>query len=581
MRETVRPAATVVVRMAHAIRRPHVFIMAAVLISLGFYLIYPVFLLLVYSFNVAPEVFVGTPEWGFENWRVAFVKPGLLLAIFNSFMIWAFTFGIAMPIAVIISWTLARTRIPWSNQIEFMFWIAYMIPALATTIGWITLLDPDVGLINEWAQGLPLINGPIFNIFSPAGIVFAGLMGNGITLKVMLLTPAFRNMDAALEEAARVGGASNLRTMLRVTLPLMISPMILVTALQLLRIFQGFETELLLGTPIGFFVYSTFIFDLVDQVQPQYGQATVLASLTMGIIAFIIPLQRWILQRRRYTTISSGFRPGLIDIGRWKYAALGALFTLLSVLTWLPMAALLLGSFMVRAGYFGLDHDYTMGHWNFVLTDTVFLAAVKTTIILGVMAAFFSPLLFSLLAYILVRTKWSGRLALDWIIWGSGAIPGMLSGLGLLVLFLGTPGLSFLFGTIWALLLVVIISGNTSGVNIMKSTLIQVGQEMEEAARIAGAGWLRTYVFIWIPLMMRTLVLLAVLNFAHAAGATSSIILLASRDTLTLSILALEYRLSGANQEAASIVAIILMLITVVLAWSIRAFGLRMGVRHS
>ncbi len=80
---------------------------------------------------------------------------------------------------------------------------------------------------------------------------------------------------------------------------------------------------------------------------------------------------------------------------------------------------------------------------------------------------------------------------------------------------------------------------------------------------------------------MRTLVLLAVLNFAHAAGATSSIILLASRDTLTLSILALEYRLSGANQEAASIVAIILMLITVVLAWSIRAFGLRMGVRHS
>ena len=64
-------------------------------------------------------------------------------------------------------------------------------------------------------------------------------------------------MDASLEEAARVGGASNLRTLFKVTLPLMISPMILVFALQLLRVFQSFETEYLLGVPFGFYVYST------------------------------------------------------------------------------------------------------------------------------------------------------------------------------------------------------------------------------------------------------------------------------------------------------------------------------------
>ena len=113
------------------------------------------------------------------------------------------------------------------------------------------------------------------------GIVWANLMGHGISIKVMLMTPAFRNMDSTLEEAARVGGASNLRTLFKVTLPLMISPMIMVFALQLLRVFQSFETEYLLGRAFGFYVYSTKVFSLVRRPIPNYGEATVLASITL------------------------------------------------------------------------------------------------------------------------------------------------------------------------------------------------------------------------------------------------------------------------------------------------------------
>ena len=106
--------------------------------------------------------------------------------------------------------------------------------------------------------------------------------------------------------------------MLRVTLPLMISPMILVFALQLLRVFSSFETELLLGTPFGFFVYSTKIYALVRSDVPNYGEATALASITLLLLLLIVPLQRHIIQRRRYTTITGSFRPGLIDLGVWK-----------------------------------------------------------------------------------------------------------------------------------------------------------------------------------------------------------------------------------------------------------------------
>jgi iron(III) transport system permease protein len=555
------------------------FIMAVLLIGLGYFLIWPVLLLLINSFNAANDWFVEPRTWGAKHWVNAFQRPGLLISLGNSLLVWSLTVTISFPIGVAIAWLLARTKIPFSHTLEFLFWVSYMVPSLPTTIAWITLLDPDIGMINIALKKLFQLDQGLFNIFSVPGIVWANLMGHGISIKVMLLTPAFRNMDSTLEEAARVGGASNLRTLFKVTLPLMISPMIMVFALQLLRVFQSFETEYLLGLPFGFFVYSTKIFALIRNQVPNYGEATVLASITLLMIALIIPLQRWILERRRYTTITGSFRPGLIDLRAWNYVAFGAIASLLTLLTVGPLSVLVLGSFMQRIGYFVLG--FTLDHWRFVLGDPVFVKALRTTLILAVTAAVLSPLLFSVIAYILVRTRLPGRGTLDLMIWSSGAIPGILAGLGLLWVFIGTPGLNFLFGTIWALIIVVMLQGKTTGVNIMKGVLVQVGADMEEAARVSGAGWLRTYFLIWLPLLMPTLILLAVMNFVGAAGATSSIILLASRDTMTLSLMALELSSSAiSNREAASIISIFIIIFTVTGALLVRYFGRHLGVRH-
>jgi iron(III) transport system permease protein len=553
--------------------------MAVLLLALGYFLIWPVLLLLINSFNTAADWFVEPRAWGWAHWQNAFRRPGLLSSLGNTLLIWSLTVGISFPIGVTIAWLLARTRIPLSHTLEFLFWVSYMVPSLPTTIAWITLLDPDIGMINVALTKLGWFEQGPFNIFSVPGIVWANLMGHGISVKVMLMTPAFRNMDATLEEAARVGGAGNLRTLFKVTLPLMISPMITVFALQLLRVFQSFETEYLLGMPFGFFVYSTKIYSLIRNQVPNYGEATVLASVTLMMIVLIIPLQRRILERRRYTTITGSFRPGLIDLGAGNYLCCGALLLLLLLLTLGPLCILVAGSFMSRIGYFTLG--FTLDHWKLVLDDPVFLKALRTTLILGGTAALVSPLLFSVLAYVLVRTKLPGRKALDFMIWAAGAIPGILAGLGLLWLFLGTPGLGALFGTIWALILVVVLQGKTTGVNVIKGVLVQVGGDMEEAARVSGAGWLRTYFCIWLPLLMPSLILLAVMNFVSAAGATGSIVLLASRDTMTLSLMALELSAVGvSNREAASIISIFIIAITVAGALLVRHFGLRLGVRH-
>ena len=121
-------------------RRPSVaaFVMAACLIVLAAYLVYPIILLIVLSFNTAPDILVPPPVWGIENWIEAWQVPGLVGSIFNSFQIWSLVTVISFPLAITISLVLARTNVPFSYGLEFLFWVAFILPNLATTFGWVT-----------------------------------------------------------------------------------------------------------------------------------------------------------------------------------------------------------------------------------------------------------------------------------------------------------------------------------------------------------------------------------------------------------------------------------------------------------
>lgn len=557
------------------------FIMAVLILFFGFYVVYPILLIFVQSFNVA-GVIAGEYSFSFDNWRKAFAEPGILESLGNTVLVFASYTAVSFPLAVVIAWLLARTKMRWSRGLEFMFWVSFMLPNLTTTIGWTLLLDPYFGFINVLAQKLPFVNGPLFNIYSVEGIVFAHLMANALSQKVMLLTPAFRNMNITLEEAGRISGAGSLKTMMRITLPVMVPAMVVVFMLNLVRMFNSFEIEQILGTPIRFYVYSTRIYELVRHTEPPaYGQATALASLTLLIILAIIPLQRWLLGRRQYTTISGNYKPGVTDLGLLQPVAFGLVLFIVAMLTIVPVLTLLGGSFMTRAGFFQATPTYTLGHWKMVLADPIFFRALKTTFILAITTAIVSPVIFSMIAYILVRKKWPGNATLDSIFWFSAGIPGMLSGLGLLWVIVGTPGLSWLFGTIWILIIVTVLQGKLTAVQMFKSSFLQMGQDMEEAARTSGASWIYAYFRIWLPLIAPTLVLIGILNFTLAAGATSSVILLASRDTITLSLLALEYMTSaaGSSREVAGIISLFVVAMTTGLALVARWFGFQIGVK--
>ena len=550
--------------------------MAGLIGLMGFIVVYPLILILINSFNTA--TIAEPPVYGLKAWRDAFSEYGIWRSLWNSVKIGIVLQVIALPLGIFVSWLLARTNILFANVFEFGFWISFFLPSLATTFGWMLMLDPSTGLINTWLRQLPFLSWLNFDIYSFAGIIWVHLVSTGISTKVMLMTPAFRRMDASMEEASRMSGASAFTTLWRITVPAMTPVIVVVFLLSVIRIFSSFEIELLLGVPWSFYVYSTKIVDLARQEPPLVNQAAALGSIILVFLAAFIPLQRKLITRRQFTTVTGQFKPKTIDLGAWRYPATAFVALVIFILDVVPLLSVLGGSFMTRFGFFNLPKTWTLEYWKMALGDPRILQGLHNTLIVAVSAGLVGAVLFSLIGYVLVRTKLPGRATLDSICWLPSAIPGVLSGLGLLWMFLGTPFFRPFYGTLFLLMIAQMLGGITLSTQILKANFVQLGKELEESSRMSGAGFWRTYLRIVFPLMAQTMVMVGVIKFMFAAQHNSAIILLATSETRTLSLLALDQVAAG-YREVASITIILVTLLTLGLAIVTRSFGLKVGIR--
>jgi iron(III) transport system permease protein len=197
--------------------------------------------------------------------------------------------------------------------------------------------------------------------------------------------------------------------------------------------------------------------------------------------------------------------------------------------------------------------------------------------VLAVGTAVTAVFLHSLIAYIAVRTRYAGRRLLDFVSWLPFTVPGVILGLALLWFFLGTPLLRPLYGTTAVLIVAGLISGMPLGVQIIKSGLMQLGSELEEASRIAGASWWSTYRRIVLRLMTPTLLAVGMITFVGAARNIGSFALLTTSANRPLSILQLDY-IAQRKFEEAVVVACIIMFISLGGALFARLLGLRTSV---
>ncbi len=546
-----------------------------VLALVAFCVVFPLFLVVLQSFQVAAPG--EAARYGLDGWRAALGEPGLRGALWNTFTVTFVRQLLSLPLAVLIAWLLARTDLPGRSWIEFAFWAAFFLPSFTVTLSWILLLDPEYGLINTALASLPFVGKGPFNIYSFWGIVWVHIVTGSLTVKVILLAPAFAKMNASFEEASRVAGASTLGTALRITVPVMAPVILSVLLLGTMVSLQTFEVEQVLGLPFRFFVFSTMIYDLLVTRVPRYDAATALAVLVLAGMLPLVFMQQWLTRGRRYTTVTGQFQNQPHKLGRLRAPALAFVLALVLVVLGAPVLLALLGTFMKLFGFFNIPDPWTIENWKTVLTDDLFLRSLRNTLVLATGTAAVTIVVHSLIAYIAVRTRYAGRRLLDFISWLPFTVPGIILGLALLWLFLGVQVLRPLYGTTALLIICGVISGMPLGVQIIKSGLMQLGSELEEASRIAGASWWSTYRRIVLRLMTPTLLAVGMITFVGAARNIGSFALLTTSANRPLSILQLDY-VAQRKFEEAVVVACIIMFISLGGALFARLLGLRTNV---
>jgi iron(III) transport system permease protein len=543
---------------------------------LGFSVIYPVILLLINSFIITQPW--EPAEYGLEAWRFAIFDDSMGTAIWNSIRLALVHQAISLPIAIVISWLIARTNMPWGNHLEFFFWMAFFIPLIPSVQAWTLLLEPNYGLVNSLFDKIPLLGWIHFNLFSFWGMVWMHLVTSTIAIKVMLFTPAFRNLDASLEEASIVSGGSPIGTLRRVTVPVLTPTLITIMVLALIRAFQSVEIELVLGFPSGFFVFGSKIYDLTRYSPPDYGAATAMGIYVMAAMVPLIVFHRHMTSKRHYTTLTGAFKPQVQNLGRWKWPAFGGVLGMGLLMTIVPMVMLTLGTFMKLYGHFDVPSGWaTLDNWRFILGDDSFRNGVKNTLILAFGGATLSVGVFSMMAYVLSRWRFPGRGVVDFLTWIPTALPGIVLALAWFWIVLRNPMFRPISGSIWILILVSGLGGITLGVQLMKASLTQLGTELEEASEVTGASWLTTMRLIVIPLLVPTMMVLWIFNFVSAAGQAIMPALLASPSSKPLALIQLEWVLAG-ESEVASVVGLFIVFMSVGVAILARAFGFRVGL---
>jgi iron(III) transport system permease protein len=431
---------------------------------------------------------------------------------------------------------LIRVETPGRRVLEALVTLPLYLTPLLTAVAWSWLGSPRGGLINLfWREGLGL-GERLVNLQSAEGVIFVAALAY-TPLPFLLIGGALRGMDPSLEDSGRVQGASAAVVLARVTLPLVLPAALGSALLVLVQCMGLFSVPAVLGMPSGFYVAGTEIYRLLNNYPPRVGQAAAWGLLLLMTTAALVALQTAILSGRSYATVTGkAFRPRPFTVGPVRYLLAFFAWVYVGAAVVLPVLALIWAALV---NFITIDiklMQFDARHFTYVLFQypKTYLA-FQNSVLLGIGTATVVCLIGLAVGWVLVRTRSPARGLLDQLSMMPLAIPSMVLALGLLWTYVGLRFLP-IYGTIWILFIGYVTHYLPFGVRASSAALRQLHPELEDAARVGGAGWLATMRLIVLPLTRPTLIAIWTLLFILSLQEVSSSILLYTSRTVVLSV---------------------------------------------
>lgn len=561
----------------------------------------PLSLIIIQSFLSEP-FFSPDKYFSLEAFRFIFDDPDFYDALVNGFIMAFGLAAIAIPLGGILAFLMVRTDLPGRTWIEPLILVPIFVSPMVLGFGYIVSAGP-VGFFSVWTQNL--IGFVPWNIYSFTSIVIiAGL--THVPHAYLYISAALRSIGSDVEEAARTAGASPLQVMRAVSLP-MVRPAILYAIV--LLFFLGLEVfglVLVLGDPEGHLVLATYLYKLTNKLGiPSYH---LMAAVAVVLIAMTIPLV--MLQRRlmrsanRFVSIKGkATRSRPLPLGRWRWVAGTVVAIWLVVTTIVPIVGVMLRAFVSNWGIgISLLDVLSLDAFRQVFAQASLLRAIVNSVAIGVFGGALAVICYLFIGLAMHRKPDNVTRFLDYSVLVPRAVPGLLAGLAFLWCFLFIPmwlnqsledgilsALPFagwlsvnlvepmraLRSTIFSVWLAYTVVWLAYGLRLISSTLLQVGPELEEAARSAGARPGQVTRHVTAPLAKFGLISAWLLMFLIFEREYSTGVYLLTPGTETIGSMLVSLWASGAIDIVAALSFINIVLVVIGLGIALR-FGVKL-----
>ena len=527
---------------------------------IGFLLVFQVFPLVYLLFRA----FFATGHFSLESfariYSYALNWTCLKNTLFTALLSMVFGVLIAFPLA----WLVGRTNLHGRRVFRTLFVMTYMVPPYVGAMAWLRLLNPSVGTLNVFLQKIFGLAGMPFNIYTTGGLVWV-LTTFYYPYAFITISRAMEKMDPSLEEASRISGASPLKTLFTVTIPLMLPSIAAAGLLVFVAAASCYGIPSIIGAPGKIYTVTTRIVDYV-YVGSQQGltDATVLAVFLMLLAMVILYVSNFVIGKKDYITVSGkSVRPAVVDLGRWNLPITILVGAFAFIVVILPFATVFMTSFTVNMGksLFAAG-NMTTKYWGIIFSRKSIIKSFRNSVFSALWAATLGMIVCVIMAYLLKRTSLKGKAVPDFLITVGSGTPSVVIALALIMTMSGRFGIN-IYNTMAILVVAYMIKYMLMGMRTVVSAISQISPSLEEAAQISGAGWLRRMKDVVLPLTAPSVVAGWFLIFMPCFYELTMSNLLYSDNTKTLGVELYLYQTYHSQQTASALAAAILILVAV------------------
>lgn len=561
-------------RIKNLFTNPLFIISAISLLFLAYTILYPLW-------DIIFSTFTGGGESGFSlsYWK-RIINSEISKAIYYKPLVHSLGVGftasvLSLGLGGLLAWIVVKTDIKFKKTLGFLIILPYMLPSWFKAFAWLIVFK------NDRVGGNPGLLQFILNISPPDWLSY-GFLPIILTMSThyyafayLLVGAALSSMSSSLEEQARILGANRFTITRRITFPLVLPALLSAFILTISRGIGTFGIPAFLGLPVKYYTLSTMLYSSMKGGSSTDG---FILSLTLIVIAsVIIYFNQRALGKRNYETIGGkDSRTNLIPLGKWKGLTNIFVWGFIAVVSIFPVVLLLYQTLMLQDGVYSIN-NFTSHFWlgkstpdighgdPGVLKNSRVLLAARNSIIIAFVASISATLMGLIFGYVISRERdlLSSRL-LDQVSFLPYLIPGIAFSAIYLTLFSKpTWFMPALYGTMALLILITAVKELPFATRAGVSTMFQISEELEEAAKVTGSSWFRRFRKILLPLSKNGLFSGFILVFISAMKELDLLVLLVTPRTNTLTTLTFEFAEKGYPQFANAIILIIIIIIIV------------------